>query len=186
MVALTCQRTATKNGPRWGSNPRRAAFQTAALPAELPGQDFILRDERALQPPAFSAANKAHTRARKKKPAVFKGRGPGSGETSVASHMITDPVPKPELSSWSTPTAAPPRGALVPNQLWHLCPKYILDQLLQRQRQRQQEPLAFVKTTKRIGPRDVHANSQDSQVSHRRVPGAIRGARLTCSAPRWA
>ena len=43
MVALTCQRTATKNGPRWGSNPRRAAFQAAALPAELPGQDFILR-----------------------------------------------------------------------------------------------------------------------------------------------
>ncbi len=187
MVAFTCQRTATKNGPRWGSNPRRAAFQTAALPAELPGQDFILRHERAAQPPAFPAANKSHTRARKKKPAVFKGRGPGSGEETCApTHMITDPVPKPELSSRSTPTAAPPRGTLVANQLWPLCPRYILDQLLQRRRQRQQEPLAFVKTTKRIGPRDVHANSEDSQVSHRRVPGAIRGARRTGSAPRWA
>ena len=138
MVALTCQRTATENGPRWGSNPRRAAFQTAALPAELPGQDFILRDERAPQPPAFPAANKAHTRARKN-PRTSRAAGRGSSEeTCVPTHMITDPVPKPELSSRPTPTAAPPRGTRVANQLWPLCPRYILDQLLQRRSQRQQ------------------------------------------------
>ncbi len=94
MVAFTCQRTATENGPRWGSNPRRAAFQTAALPAELPGQDFILRHERAAQPPAFPAANKSQSRARKK-PAVFKGRGPGIKRRNVRSHSH-DHGPRPQ------------------------------------------------------------------------------------------